>query len=109
MDVELSGRDFRCGCACTSCCDWVAEAGSPNGKMGLFPWLSAARLTCAVGGLVYGRGWQVTQKMWGNLWHALDQHELAICLPWAEFSRGRGSSACFLALLSCTCSLLLST
>ncbi|KAL6759975.1 hypothetical protein V8C86DRAFT_3090544, partial [Haematococcus lacustris] len=27
VDSELSGRDYRCGCQCLSCCEWVTPAG----------------------------------------------------------------------------------
>ncbi|KAG1653332.1 hypothetical protein FOA52_008973 [Chlamydomonas sp. UWO 241] len=42
VDVELGGRDFRCGCACTSCCDWVLLDGSnssnSSGAAGSYEW-----------------------------------------------------------------------
>jgi hypothetical protein len=41
VDSELSGRDYRCGCLCTSCCDWVEAR---NGAHAYAAWGSAEPL-----------------------------------------------------------------
>ena len=28
VDQELSGREYRCGCQCLACCDWIKQPQS---------------------------------------------------------------------------------